>query len=486
MSAFKDPASLKKALASSGLEDQFLQVTGLSSLDELSSANFEDMRSRASQLETKLSVPPAGPIPFKDMPKEKVDSKSSASYDEASDFLQSFKHLTIRYPPAKKVNVFVPNAVIMFLIVHQINNILADKFYFLRTSPDYHPILVRIYFGVLFVVQTLRAMHAANILTGQNQYDFLMRFLDAFPPETLSIPAPLLHVFKSLCASRPEIDQLGFVCPFLPTAFYDDRLSAGNFKDHIHMIPDIPGMLSLLSLLKTEKIYGKSKQPDIKGKSFRGLSFDADVAQWSSDAAWSLLFPGINHGQETGKKVNELFFDDRYDDLSLPSVSSNSQLNTPASFCYLTGNMSWFSTVRDIATTVAVMFPGSGTLADCSPIGIPTGQIVTQLLEPDSLPTIPTGLNEKSSIDLDTRYRLITSARSIPQLAVIVAGASQINKSMYSTHPKYPGINSVDLASGLYSQGKFWDIRPLESSAIEEDAFFGLADSIKKGVKDKP
>nr|QRV71495.1 capsid protein [Gyromitra esculenta partitivirus 1] len=472
----------KSAVTSSGLEDQFLKVTGLTSLDELSPDNFSDMRTKAGTLVSTIGVPSAAAQSQPSADKHEADARPAAKYEEASDFLYGFKHLQIRFPPRRQPSTFFPNATVMYLILHQMNLVLSDHFYFLRSAPDFHPALLRVYFGILFIVQTLRAQHAANSLTGTGQYEFIKRFTDAYPAETLAIPAPLLQVFKALCASQPEIPQLGLVTPFLPS-----KLGPATLKDitpqsnATWFLPDITGILSLLYLQSTSKEYKKGFHPSFSTSAdttFRGATFDKDHSKWTDVQAWSLRYPGIEHPFETGKKVNDSFFEDRYEDLGLPSIGGTTANDTVECFTLLSGNISWFAKLRDIAGVAAKYFPGSGSLADCATIGLPIGQIQSHTVAPDTLPTKPTGFTQDSSFNMDLSFKLQTTARSIPQLAVIMAGASQVNVRIYKTHPAFGTRMSRQI-------GPFWDIRPVESSTTEDSIFYGMSDSIKKAIKDK-
>nr|BEQ09755.1 MAG: coat protein [Dicephalospora rufocornea partitivirus 1] len=503
--------NFKTTIVANGVESEFLKVTGLQSLDELSPLNFDNSMSKAQKLVTSMAVPSPAPVAAPATGKSDADARTRNEYEEASDFLYGFKHLTIRYPPRKQVSSFVPCPVSMFLILHKMNLVLCDHFYFLRSAPDYHPALLRVYFGILFIIQTLRAMHFSNSLGSQDQHDFLKRFLDAFPPETLAIPAPLLHIFKSLCCSQPEIPQYGYVTPH-----YDNKADTQSLSDYPSgdrkmpwYLPDIAGILSLLQWQKTTGSFKKGFHPDFNTTSdttFRGRLFPADRDLWTAAQAWSLLLPGIEHPFESGKKLNEAFFEDRYDDLDLPTVSGNNLVNTLSRFTFLNGKLTWFSRLRDIAGVAAKYFPGSGSLADCSPSGPPVCQIKALLSEPSyertltdsvtSTPTKtgesprttkvfryshgdpPTGFTKDTSYYDDIAYKLETPSRELPQMAVIMAGASLVRMT-YGPGHYVRQYDAPDI------EGPFFDIRPLESSSSEEGVFYGISDSIKKAIKDK-
>jgi hypothetical protein len=486
MSATATLQAFKSAVVDQGLEDQFLKVTGLSSLDELSPDNFRAMYGRADSLTKQIGVPLSAAVTPPPATKEDADASARKAPEEASDFLSSFKDMTIRFPPRPKNSTFYACPTVMYVIVHIMNQLLVDHFYFLRAAPNFHPALLRIYFGVTFVIQTLRAQHAAQLLQSHTQNDFLTRFLDAFPTDTLPIPAPLLHIFKSISSSKPEIPQLALVSPIIPGELI---ASTKTLKDHndlfaspcIMYLPDINGILSLLALQSTSKGYKKGFHPKFSttaDTTFRGATFDKDSSTWGSWLAWSLRAPGIEHPFESGKKLNESFFDDRYEDLDLPAVGGTDKVSTIDQWLKMDKSLSWFVEIRDIVSQVCKFFPGSGSLSDCSPVGLRVPQIVMQQSNYATAPTAPTGFTADSRFNLDLKFQLITSCRSISQMEVIMAAASGINFRAAANDPARNARKSV-------VAGPFWDIRPLEKSTTEEDRFFGMIDSIKRGIKDK-
>jgi len=133
-------------------------------------------------------------------------------------------------------------------MVHAMNITLCDNFDFKRANPNYHPYILRLYCGVLFWIQCLRAGNDVNDLTDV-QHRFLNRFLDNHPLETLAVPGPLLGLFKTLCSSQPEFphNHNGKVYPRIPAqpgparrdAFMRDLLES-------HFLPNVPGIFALL------------------------------------------------------------------------------------------------------------------------------------------------------------------------------------------------------------------------------------------------
>jgi hypothetical protein len=485
-------SAIKTALSgNTELEKQFLETTGLTSLDELNPANFRDIdfESPVPKL-TAVSVPTAAPQPALEHPKTVVDAAPPAEFSSASDFLYEFKTVHIIYAPKKKISTFLPFSTMMMFILHHINLLLCDNFYFKRNCPDYHPYLLRIYFSVIFYIQNLRAMDSCNLLDG-DQHDLLIKFLESFPPESLVVPGPLLHVFKSICSSQAEFPQYGRISPLIPYNFGPSDRSDGPGTDHWNWtLPTVSGIFDTLNILKdlvTEKdAPNRNWTPQLNSKkekvafTLNGVKYDKDPSKWTDLAAWLLLAPGIEYPCEADRKLNITFFTERIDSLELPTFDSDANLVSISDFLGLFDlKYSWFSQVLDVASVASRYFNGSGTLADCSPSGLQTGQIQVQLLEPPVLPAKPTSF-PSTRYYMDTKFQARTTNRSVPELVPIMASASHINTRFYQTHPYLH-----DIGGFLDREGPFWSIRPIERSSTEDSILNSVPNTIRKMMKDR-
>lgn len=280
--------SIKAALSgNTELEKQFLETTGLTSLDELhlGTTRDVDLESPAPKLTT-VSVPSAAAIATPSKPKSAADAAPPAEFSSASDFLYDFKTVHINYKIRKTVSTFSPCSAMMMFILHHINLLLCDNFYFKRNAPDYHPYLLRYYFSILFFIQCFRAMDTCDLLDGE-QHDILTRFLNSYPLESLVIPGPLLHVFKSICSSQAEFPQYGKVCPKIPKDFgTDDRSTGPAVGTQNWALPSISNIFDSLNLLKdltTEKdAPNRNWTPQFNAKrekvsfTLNGITYDKD------------------------------------------------------------------------------------------------------------------------------------------------------------------------------------------------------------------
>ncbi|KAF9589199.1 hypothetical protein IFM89_019708 [Coptis chinensis] len=239
---------LQALLKANNLEQQSLNSAGLKSFDEFSPVNFEDPypSQRTVAVQSTLS---SARQSAKQQDKSTAGERPTPTV--ASDALIPFSGIHIIYAPRKKLSSFTPSSLMLDYIVHQINFNLVDNFYFKRSAPDYHPYILRLYFAIIFWIQCLRAGHDVADLD-VSKHQFLIRFLDAHPLESLPVPGPLIPLFKTLCSSQPEIPTYSKVYPKLPAIIGPDRRS--NFireATDAFLLPNVPGIFALLENLNS-------------------------------------------------------------------------------------------------------------------------------------------------------------------------------------------------------------------------------------------
>jgi hypothetical protein len=477
---------MKSLVRAKGLEDEFLKSAGLDSLDELSPKNFSELQPSEVKPKTTSSVSvSAEPQPASDLKRSAADAPQKKPAPAASDILTPYLGTKILYASRKRVSSYMPSALMMFHIVHLINVNLVDNFYFKRYCPDYHPYVLRLFYGILFHIQVLRAAHDALQLD-HDQHEFLARFLSNFPPDTLPIPGPLIPLFKTICSSQPEITSYGKLFPRLP-AQPGPALRSSFVANHnwILFIPQVPAILALLehlnSLINGETpVYPKKGQHvpvASRAVTFGHHAFPAQATRTALEK-WSLVCSGLEYPCEADAKLNEAFAE-RYDNFDLPTTTDTDDLSTYPGFLSMERQMSWFSTVKDVAAAASLYYEGSGTLADCSPHGLVANQLTVNYSTPATLPTAPTKVADKAS-RFPFAFRLSTSARALPALTETMASMAQTHIHVFTTHP-FAG----EFGMGNTITGQFWDIHPIEQSSEDEESFNALPGVVKSMMKSR-
>lgn len=487
MSAKQDSAAAVRALIlDKGLETEFLKASGLTSLDELDPKPEPSSKESEAPATVQHPAPSAAPVPNPEKTKSDADAKTKISAEVASDMLSPFIGINISYASRKKLSTYWPSSRMMFYIIHLLNAHLVDHYYFKRYCPDYHPYVLRLYYGILFYIQTLRAAADVKALP-DDQHQFLIRFSQAHPPESLPIAGPLLTVFKSICTSQPEILSYGKVYPRIPSSPGPDcRSKFWNANSVAFMQPNVPAIFALLEHLNSQ-INGSQPIYPRKGRHlpvtadtnapqiFGHHSFNPPSTRSTSDK-WALVSAGIEYACEADSKLNEGFAE-RYENFDFPVTTADDNLQSVAAFLGLDKNMAWFSQVKDVAASAAAYCTGSGTLADCSPSGVQVNQIQVNYIKPDVDVAPPTQIADKKSL-FQFSFTLSTTARSPQQLAEPMSAQTQTFVRMYPEHPFAGNFGDEN-----HRQGEFWNVRPIEKSESDYESYLGLIPVVRNMVK---
>lgn len=478
--------AFKDILKANNLEDQFLSSAGLTSLDEFSSLNFEDPYPSQPTVTAQSTTSAARDFP-KPQQKSTADAVERPSPTVASDVLVPFCGTHIVYASRKKLSYYIPSSLMMDYIVHQINFNLVDNFYFKRSAPDYHPYVLRLYYAVVFYIQCLRAGHDVGALD-ISQHQFLSRFLDAHPPESLTICGPLIPLFKTLCTSQPEILTYGKLYPRLPAPIGPNRR-----RDFIRdspdafCLPNVPGILALLEDLNSkinanQPVYPKKgAHIPVTSDAHQAIVFghhSFPVPDERSDLEkWSLCSSGLQYPCEADARLNEAFAE-RYSNFDFPGTAANDALMEMDYFLSLDVSLAWFSQVKNVAATAASYYEGSGSLIDCPPHGLTANQFPVLLQSPVTLPTAPACSADRRAL-FPFSFRLRTSVRVPPSLSEAMASYSQTNIRMFIDHPYLANFGRLTIAGG------FWDIRPEELSPADDSSYLSINDTCKRMMKSK-
>ncbi|UXX19574.1 coat protein [Paris alphapartitivirus] len=479
-------ASYKALIREHDLEKDFLALSGLDSLDELHPNNFKDLVFPKAPIVSRPSTS-AAPVPAPQLPKKVADAKSVNQPTVASDILEPFIDIQINYASRRRTSSYNPSCLMMDYVVHIINDYLVDNHYFKRDAPNYHPYILRLYYGVIFWVQCLRAGHDARAINN-DQHQFLVQFVECHPLESLPVAGPLLPIFKTLCSSEPEIKSYGKVVPKLPEHSGPLRRDSFLVESVPHFfLPNIPGIFALIEHLNS-LINGEIPTYPAKGKHipvtstantatiFGHHSFPV-LANRTNFEKYALCSPGLQYLCEADKRLNEAFAE-RLDYFEFPTTAAGDNLRSTSAFLHMNNSMAWFSQVKTVAAIAANYITGSGTLADCSPSGLSAGQYVAVFRPPSIAMTAPQHSADKRAL-FPFAFRLHTTARNPAPMVEAMAAMAQTHIQMFATHP-YLGNFGHPIGNG-----PFWDIRPVEKSEADESAYLALPTKIKAMVKSK-
>jgi hypothetical protein len=412
--------------------------------------------------------------------KSDLDAKTGFTPGSASDMLSPYAGMSIYYAMRKTPSSYVPSSLMMFYIVHLMNSLLVDSHYFRRACPDFHPYVFRLYCGILFWIQCTRVGVFTNTLS-VTAHQFLSGFLESHPLATLPVPSPLMMVFKSLCASQPEITEYGYVYPTVACSPGPNRRDA-IIKDDItsFTLPNVPGIFALLEHLNTLlsatpptiPLKGSHTTVAATGVTFGHHAFNAEATRTPLDK-WMLVSPGLEYPCEADKKMNEAFTE-RYSSFNFPTHAETDNISQLVDFLSLRRRTDWFARVKEVAAVVSGFFQGSGTLADCPTFGYSANQVVIEYSATEAVLPTPTAMASPASL-FPFSFRAKTSARKLAPATLAMACSAQTNVRMPPNHPYLSNFGVV----GHTLNGQFWSIVPEEYSERSDEAFLNFLSIIR-------
>jgi len=189
-----------------------------------------------------------------DPKKENANKSKSVPPEPQKSELQMILLPYLRYPvtgvPISVISKFVPSAFNMYYIIHLMDDVIRKNGYFKRQQDAWHPFVSRLYFGIIFIIQTVRAEISAGVASKARK-NFYTKFARDYPPDTLPVPGPLATLFECLTHCHPSSSLAATVTPFIPLivgpARADTLLNGTPATAHQLILPNIPLLLGLTS-----------------------------------------------------------------------------------------------------------------------------------------------------------------------------------------------------------------------------------------------
>jgi len=280
----------------------------------------------------------------------------------------------------------------------------------LDNSFGWIPSYSRLYYGVLFIIQILRAQRDAGTLDFDT-LQLLQTFETYFAPGNLLIAGPLVPIFKGLATSKIDSDLFGNVAPRLPK---DVKLSKNgvqvptvlddNTKYHLPAIPAIFDEICTAIQLGpgNQDVYSQILVLGSTAGAF-GTAF-TDQSPATDYVNWPGIYPAI---PLTNTVVDN--FHTCAPSYSFPTGMPNNTLVAGITnwfeYCrFSTGSTQhheWMSRLSGTMNNYAQFFRGSIPLGDISSSSLPTGQIIGKY-RPNTLP--------HNSLSIQTRAGLQNAA----------------------------------------------------------------------------
>jgi hypothetical protein len=486
-----DIAAIVAMLQEQKVDESLAAATGVESKNEEGPSSTSAAPKPAQIPSTATGATPAPkPADEKDLkqmqgtPRPREDLKSY-------DILQIATRVAFSKDKERETSQFLPSAFRMYAILHELDTLQIQNRYFRQAIPSFLPTHSRIYVGILFLVQTLRAMDHAGILAFREK-QFLATFFASHPAETLPIPGPLLPVYQALCVSNPQDGTMPRVTPALPAQLGPAQAQQIFSGAHNYAIPNIPFLFGLHEYIATY-VAGNANpdantlltQMGIDAAStavvtINGLVFPvAFAAPLTANQAWTVAGAGISEELEISNDILSSFkINARF--ARLPTIAANNAIRDFAEFTRVFQG-AWFTTLKRNMAIYCRFVKGSGTLQDVSAEGPTSGQIVANVATVGLVQ--PTGFFQATS-RLPGDASFSTTQVANDRIGELSSVFTQIH-SRVSAHPngQFNHIGEDGTASGR--QGTFWDIRPIQPPTMNDHVKDSLGAELALYVRER-
>jgi hypothetical protein len=308
--------------------------------------------------------------------KESQDKDSIFKESPGNDniILKAVSNIKLLIRPEPEVSTFVPSARMMYFVLHEMDQLLMQNRYWGSKLPRWCPLHDRLYYGILFYIQTFRCMRASGILPG-TLHRFLNTFEESYPPESLVIAGPLIVFFKALTVCSPPFTEYGMVSPAVPHV-------PGTTPANSHSL-DYSVKVLLPNLTALFRGVANMRRPPVSNVPIEWTHNLANPAGGSVPIAHNaaneqsrdcLVTPGTMYDINWNNR-QKLNYQQEPSSIKFPSMPHSSRMNSWPEYLGLDANHQWFSDLLGQMVTHSNHFSGGSTLAKLSPLNGTAGLI---------------------------------------------------------------------------------------------------------------
>lgn len=277
----------------------------------------------------------------------------------------------------KRISTYFPSSMNYYTVLHYMDDLMASNLYFTDKGYIWHPFISRLYFGVLYYYQVLRAMHHAKVLSSHDSV-FVTNLIAQLPPERLSVPGPLIPILKSITCSEPTDPYYTYVVPSISSRPGPD--SAQDLigrETSILMSPNLPFICGVIHNMihRRMEYIDEDSYTDREEFIINGHAFE--IENWHPVERNVFIQPGMTYLPETSDELNAEFLANA-GDLEIPNFAEDDNIEDIPSYTLL-HDVEWIDRINETMSTYCSFFKDSGNLGQCSPYGPPTGLIRSRL-----------------------------------------------------------------------------------------------------------
>jgi hypothetical protein len=273
----------------------------------------------------------------------------------------------------RTTSTFVPSFVAAAVVINAMNFHMAYTHRFLQGAPAWIPPLSFVYFGVLFLLQTLRAQREAGVVSHDELW-LLEGFERMYDLRSLLVPGPLVPYFQALAAFSGPMERIGDVCPRIPNLSAAANNAFLPVNQMHSVVPDIPFYMDLINRVAT----AGQDYTEASLRHFRTSVMNQNAAanagtriHFNAPGAWTPISWTVQQVNTARLALAQIGFPPALD------VTAAANIVGPAQFMrlYHTDGQfyPWFGNVAAVMQRFCQFFEHSVPISAISPSGIAAG-----------------------------------------------------------------------------------------------------------------
>lgn len=414
-----------------------------------------------------------------DQDKGSSEMKESPGNDQL--MLKAVAHVPMITMTFPMPSTYVPNSQMMYYVLHEMDNIMITTKHYSSCLTKWSPLHSRVYYGILFYIQTMRCMVYANIATHDVRL-MIAHFEEQVPYSSLPIAGPLIPFFKALSVCSPPYPEYGLVSPSLPKVTGTTKKNNQSL-DHFTkvLLPNLTGLFRGIANMRTPPVAPATYVPWNSNLANAGqTSVPIGSSASNEQSKDCLITPGTMY--DIGMNTNQLKnyqLDPSH--IYIPNVAHTAEALSWPAYLGLDGGMNWFANLAGQMQHHSKFFKGSSNLGTVSPLNgntgliqiIGTGSFPDDFSHRDSLPQHSLFRGKADSTIMvvappNDRYALFTQINFVPA----------INFNPYSD-------DTGSIGGTLF--GPWWSISPSRVYSNEYDPSLLVAQVLSNELaSDKP
>lgn len=455
----------------------------------------------------------SGNMSSNDMDKSELDPTKKQDVTDPSDILAFLSDFALPRHIPDENNSYVPNFNGMLNMIHEMNQLVAQKFRAQRAHMAFDPHLVIFFYLWLANLQVARCLKYANQLDNLSDISALDTFLSRFPSDKFPIPGPLLPYFKALTTYKIQNALHSRVSPRFPQYYLrQDGTHKWNESEATQLFPYLPAVHFIYSGV-LQHIKQNKTAPDYS-TFYPGLTWSDPTAHTANDDVNTITLLGVTVPQQAANAwtknqiaiiVNPAhhripIFTDEMAKKAAPFLQQvtlpvrTNQANSLQSYLGIS-DPKWLKTILRYMSEFSALWKGSGSLADASPDGPAFGAyiskyeplpatsaartapaIVNKDVSGTNLPYLPYYQQEQA---FDLISQVYTTQGAPEPLVERLSAITQIHAKLPDSHW------DVTTSVGNRRFGNVWSISPLYGPSSSVYFYDTIEDYVEKNLQDK-